>query len=323
MAKAIALMAVIVAHVGLPYYITVGLYAFHLPIFFIISGYFFKAEDNFGKFLKKKIKGYLIPYCSAAIAIIIFRFCGKGFQLSVLRTDVFLLLVQRRYSTLWFLAALFWGMIIFWIICRLTSGNMKHILIVSTVISIIFILYDTYIKIPMYWNMDTACIIQFYLAFGYCLKKKKLLNKIYVKKNRDKFGIAITLTGIGTLTTIMNYQLCGQTLEMFGMHYGIFPLTIFSSIVDSLAVITGSMIIEENRALSFLGRNTMVYFTLHQSIAIPIASRVISKVQNYGIAFLNNYWVHFVTEFFVVMFICAYMDVIVRHTPLRYAFGKK
>ncbi len=321
--KAIAILAIIMAHLNVPGYIITGLYAFHVPIFFIISGYFFKAEDDFGTFLKKKIKGYFIPYCSAAVVIIIFRFCRKGFQLPLLKKDIIEFLFQRRFSTLWFLAALFWGMIIFWIICRLTNDNIQHILIVATVISVIFILYDTYIKIPIYWNIDIAFIIQFYLAFGYCLKKKKILDKIHAKKNKYKFGIIAVFMIIGVLTTVMNYLLCKKTFDMFSMQYGIFPLTILSSVMLSIAVITGSMLIEKSKVLSFLGRNTLIYFAFHQSIAIPIASYVISKGQNYGIAILNNYWVYLVIDFLIVMFICACMDFVIRHTPLRYLFGKK
>ena len=37
-------------------------YSFHMPLFFIISGYFFKACSLFGAFVLKKIKALMLPY---------------------------------------------------------------------------------------------------------------------------------------------------------------------------------------------------------------------------------------------------------------------
>lgn len=75
-----------------------------------------------------------------------------------------IIVVQRRYTTLWFLAALFCGICIFHIINLLCKNDIQ-LLIVTVSISIVFIMYDTFVMVPLPWNLDTGFIMQifFYL----------------------------------------------------------------------------------------------------------------------------------------------------------------
>lgn len=65
-AKAIGIILMVVGHVynkeswGVHF-----IYMFHMPLFFVLSGYFFKAPQNFTellKFTRKKIIGLYLPY---------------------------------------------------------------------------------------------------------------------------------------------------------------------------------------------------------------------------------------------------------------------
>jgi fucose 4-O-acetylase-like acetyltransferase len=147
-ARGIGMLAVIVAHMAVSKFLYNSLYTFHLPLFFIISGYFFHYDERFSYFLLKKVKGYLIPYVFFALIITLFDTAGgiakwKWYRTFLLDTEKFI--VQLRYSTLWFLAVLFLGVLIFWIIHWLCKSDLKKVMIVGIGIGIIFILYDTYI----------------------------------------------------------------------------------------------------------------------------------------------------------------------------------
>ena len=177
MAKGIGIFAVIVAHIGVGK-IGIWLYSFHLPLFFIISGYFFQFQENFICFIKKKSKGYLVPYIGCAIIIALFDFIrGRGsnyiFVYSLIRFGF-----QRRYTTLWFLATLFVAVILFWIICKICKNNIARILICCTAFSLGFILYDEYIGVALPWNIDTAFIVLLYLAVGYVCRQFSIIEKI-------------------------------------------------------------------------------------------------------------------------------------------------
>lgn len=72
-AKECALIAMILGH-------SFGKYndifeSFHMPLFFILSGYFFTRRENF-EVLKKGMKGLLKPYFVTLLILIIIGFNG-------------------------------------------------------------------------------------------------------------------------------------------------------------------------------------------------------------------------------------------------------
>lgn len=73
-AKGIGILIMIIGHMNLKQYPLIKnfIYSFHMPLFFIISGYFFKVKDN--KTCIRNIFGRLIkPYIITCIIIIIIQ----------------------------------------------------------------------------------------------------------------------------------------------------------------------------------------------------------------------------------------------------------
>lgn len=46
-------------------------YTFHVPLFFLLSGYFFSTKASFPSFMKQKARQLLLPYYVTGIAILI------------------------------------------------------------------------------------------------------------------------------------------------------------------------------------------------------------------------------------------------------------
>lgn len=322
MAKGIGLLAVIAAHVGVVRPLNIFFYIFHLPVFFIISGYFYHCEGR-KTFLKKKLKGYLIPYVSCAAVIILFRFLGtlyasgRAVAVETLKWDTIALALQQRYTTLWFLAALFIGIIIFDALFRLL-GDRAALYIVCCILSAVFIFYDTFVQVPLPWNLDTAFIIQFYLAFGHLAREKGLFRKLAME-NPHPWLTAAGFACIAVGLTVLNEKITGTTYEMFYSSYGIFPLTLAAAVLLSLAVIILSHRIHI-RPVSYIGRNSMIYFAFHQSIALPLAGAAVSRV---GLgSSIGERIIHFLLVYALVLFLCFAADLIVRHTPFKFMAGK-
>lgn len=64
-AKGIGIILVVIGHSGAPSFITNFIYSFHMPLFFLLSGYFFKeisSWDQYSHFIIRRIKGLWIPY---------------------------------------------------------------------------------------------------------------------------------------------------------------------------------------------------------------------------------------------------------------------
>lgn len=60
-AKGIAILCVIVGHLDVVF-LQHLVFLFHMPIFFLISGYFLSTRRPLGKFVRKKARGLLVPY---------------------------------------------------------------------------------------------------------------------------------------------------------------------------------------------------------------------------------------------------------------------
>lgn len=74
-AKAIALFGVIVGHsqyLGVPSHLARFFYSFDMPLFFIISGYFLRPNDELNaQFVKKNAKALLVPYVITSSIVIL------------------------------------------------------------------------------------------------------------------------------------------------------------------------------------------------------------------------------------------------------------
>ena len=78
--KGIGIILVLIGHCNIEN-INQYIYLFHMPLFFMISGFCWNVEKNrsilFSDFIKKKFKAYVVPYLKvSAICFIIFDIFG-------------------------------------------------------------------------------------------------------------------------------------------------------------------------------------------------------------------------------------------------------
>lgn len=71
--KALAIILVVISHSGAPSWLTHFVYQFHVPVFFICAGFFFKLEnlDNENTFIKKHITRLYFPFVRWSIFFLI------------------------------------------------------------------------------------------------------------------------------------------------------------------------------------------------------------------------------------------------------------
>ena len=64
-AKALAIMLMVIGHSGCPKIVGKTIYLFHMPFFFICSGLFFSPHSEMAKlkqFILRKVKGIYLPF---------------------------------------------------------------------------------------------------------------------------------------------------------------------------------------------------------------------------------------------------------------------
>ena len=312
LAKGIGILAVILGHVYKDTVFGTLLYSFHLPLFFLIAGYFFHDTPDFGTFLMKKLKSYLLPYAGCSLLLAGFHFVySKGDLISTGRM-LLKFLVQKRYSTLWFLATLLAAEILFWFVCRFCEKKLNLLVFLCVSVSVVFMLFDNLTEISLYWNLDTAFVVLLYLAVGYAMQKKDLLSRFI--KNRHKSACLFVLSLSSLSLTGINLLMGFDSLEMFNNHYGCFPLTSAAAITGSLFVILLCSCFS-SKILIFLGQNTFPFFAFHQDIGMVAAHWLLWKFSISG-------WIYAPATFILAMVICTLIYFILTRLHLGFLIGK-
>lgn len=100
------------------------IYSFHMPLFFFLSGCFFNWKMSSKDFVKKKVRQLLIPYfifflLSCLYYMILLALTGR-FSLETLfmLEGIFPINNEIINTPLWFLYALFWMSLLYYIIRR-------------------------------------------------------------------------------------------------------------------------------------------------------------------------------------------------------------
>lgn len=125
-AKAFAIIAVVWGHIASP--ATGFLFAWHMPFFFFVGGFFIRTDTGFAAFVEKNARRLGIPYLlfgAIGIAAELTKRVALGRPLGELADYAKGLLVWMDYShlvgyhhVLWFLPALLGARIVVWLVCR-------------------------------------------------------------------------------------------------------------------------------------------------------------------------------------------------------------
>lgn len=206
-AKGIAIILVVINHTHNPNpFLAKIISSFHLPLFFIISGYLFNSEKyitNFVALVKNRFSRLLVPYfiwsCIYCSIIIIFSHPSFSKVTNILFMSVLYGTGTNpgthvphniiSIGSLWFLPCLFCSEIIFWFLLKSTI-NLK-----SSYKNLFFGLFayiGAFIGAKIFflpWSLDIALLVPIFLFCGYKAKQNNLL----IKNINWKFSILLLI----------------------------------------------------------------------------------------------------------------------------------
>lgn len=187
--KAFGIIFMVLAHSMPPEYLVWKIiYCFHMPLFFIMSGYCFKDKylHDTKQFIVRKIKGIYLPMVLFSLPILLLHniFCSlyiydptwiyswKDFLWNILRIISRMSHNEGMLGTFWFLKDLFFGNLIFYFLYKLILKiplDKKYYL--PIVLSTLFLLSEIcsvlHLRIP-YFGIDEYCInAAIFIAVGY------------------------------------------------------------------------------------------------------------------------------------------------------------
>jgi fucose 4-O-acetylase-like acetyltransferase len=248
------------------------IYSFHMPLFFFISGMFFKGSDKYdgiGKFILRKVNTRIVPYIAfGLLTYVIWLFqmymykhgpyhgaqsvpdnllnpllgmvCGNAGSSGEL---------LPHNALLWFLACLFVTDIIFFSINRIINTTHSLLLILS-LLSLVGYIDSLYLSIRLPFSIDVALNAVVFYGIGY-------ISKNYLIDHNANIGIVIICLLLGFGVGYLN-----DAVDMYKMHYGNILLFYASSLSNIYAYIYIAKHIPSTRLITYLGQNSIVFFLL-------------------------------------------------------------
>lgn len=260
-AKGIGIITVVWGHLPNACPIKEELYLFHMPLFFLLSGYFFKDEYlNLTEIIKKKIKAYIFPY------ILFFIICETLSIILYYGTDhpklitISPSIIIRPYGVvrpLWFFLSMFEVHIIYFLICKYRKKECERFFLSLIFLIIGFSLYKNNIILPLYLSTSFSMIL--FLHIGRWINRGKIFEFSLFKQ------IIIILGGIAIYTNSVYLNIhVDIMLNQLGKY---FPLSILAALSASYIILYFSKQIEKTSyispILSYLGENSLIIFALH------------------------------------------------------------
>ena len=226
-AKGITILLVVIGHVSsLPIVINKIIYSFHMPLFFILSGYFFRKESLI-QIAKRMFQTLIIPYLVVGGIMRIINITKNYLNEQPFDLEDLLSLFgvcwqvgDRIVSVgaIWFLIVLFLAKIFLQIFLNYKYG-LVYILIIST----ISICITRYFHFILPFGIQQACVCTLFLYVGFLCKQYKLFEEV---KMSDLFIYAMLFVMIPFMVK-MN----------IGVRSNIYQFCIFSVITSSVITI--------------------------------------------------------------------------------------
>lgn len=220
--KGFGMMLIILGHNPIPETLKDWLYSFHVPLFFIIAGIFFKKE-SFKSLLTKNFRYLIIPLLFTELvafvglsAIFLRGNYSPGFYVDLFWRQL-CCIGDKKLPCMWFLWALFWAKLNLYIL-------EKYIPKYSLLVAMILFLLSLYI--PHYVNLsDVPFLFVQGLSCTLFLKIGNLIGSYLKQMDITKIHLGIIAS------SILFVVLCSYPIEANSCKY---PLGILNVVLSSL-----------------------------------------------------------------------------------------
>ena len=249
--KAIAIILMVVGHAAIPAVLSDFIWAFHMPLFFVASGWATKwGKYNFMDFTFRKIKTLLSPFVIYSLVVLIIQI-AQGWN----SWDNFLQKGWISYA-LWFIPVLFLSLLVSRYIYCLESKTVKYVVILLS-LSLGYWLSYNHMLLP--WSLSSVPYATFMVFIGSRIKNipSRFLQPRW-------YSILLLFIITVAISHFYRLDMCFNTI------LPIFPITI-GALTGTLMVFMISMLIEKNlkvlsTILVVIGKETYIILAFSQVI---------------------------------------------------------
>lgn len=269
--KGIGILLIALGHTMFP--LNNIIYVFHVPLFFIVSGYLLNYDKWQGKnkeFAISRFKRMMIPYFgSCALFYPYWIFIGSKFDESfeevvpIIKPLIGIFYGNgiddwlAFYIPLWFLPCLFIAELIFINLLNVGSRSNSKLFAVVSGAALLGYLISQYIFLP--WSLDVALVAQPFMLLGSRLRKMNVLHKLS--------NLSTLLLSIGAILLFSISVYINVEVDMNWRDYKNILLFYAGGVSGSFLVFAVSRLLAKSqiikKVLIKLGSETLIILTLH------------------------------------------------------------
>ena len=264
LAKGICILLVVFFHVSLHYHLSLSfdtvIRSFRMPLYFILSGLFFKPYEGFGGFLRRKTNKLLIPF--------LFFYLISVIMMTALSTHTFWywlgsFIYREEFDNvpIWFLFCLFEVNVIFYSLTLLSqkTNHPKGSLLVFCAFCGLLGMFLSWRKINLYAFLDSALsAIPFFFTGWYLGRESNLLRRP-IKVSLGCLIIAISLLFVVLFAGFVDYKSNTFSDKAYLTAYP-------CGIVGTLMVLTIAKLVNKLPLVSYWGRYSIIVLCTHMPI---------------------------------------------------------
>lgn len=284
--KGLCILFIVISHTDDTLFALAGknlnftLESFRIPMYYFISGIFFKLYDGFGDFTRRKVNNIIVPMVFFFLASVLFRWLGQylppaqhyygDFKWSMLWQP----LSERQWDCnvpLWFLLSLFEVNIIYYLLQKLLPNHWWVALVALVMAAGGYACAMNHIGLPLL--LDTALVGLPYFILGSSTKRLGGL----AERNFDRWGwVALLVVLLVLYPFAQDINILQQRLPAYLYLYLIPPIAI-------LALFWACKPLPYIPVINYIGRYSIVVLCTHYPLIRPLHRMVKTMLLKQGI----------------------------------------
>lgn len=284
-AKGLGMMTIIWGHIMYAGISNAIVYAFHIPLYFFLSGLVFSRERyaSFGEFVTKRVKGLLFPYL--VFSFLTWVLWAAFAYVSHAQVDSYWMPFLQTFIAqgsdgylihnvpLWFVTCLFVVEVVYFFLSQLKDwGNVLCCIVLAVLGYVLVNDVETFDFTKLPWSLEVAMMaIPFYAAGNMVLKHighVKLMD--FVKRHELATAIIVLLTAVGVYIGAKYNGSPSLGHANLGANPFVFYATAILGVVSFMGCCIGLSFIQTGGGIlsyvKWFGKNSFRVMALHNPI---------------------------------------------------------
>lgn len=273
-AKALSIFAIVWGHC-FPEGLCGFIYAFNVPVFFIISGYLCHREASFGKCFDKTLHNLIIPYfILAAIKVAgpVIKHIGDGewiWSVAAVLGGFHSLNDAPGCSNLWFV----YSLVIVKLLFQVSSDKRDIALAMACLAGAV--VYNDILHLEWRWAVSNCLLAYPFFIIGNSLRDKDILQRLVTSARQYRYVAALAAALLIAVTYIVGTQ-NGQAKLYMGQYANNIVLFAIGALTGSMAVFVLSALLDGVRLkiTRVISSGTIVILVFHRELLHPLLKEI-------------------------------------------------